>query len=82
MEKVVGVLTLTLPVGEVPDGHVSRHVAGRLTAAQGRGLKRLTAALKGANVELVSGRRVEDGAAAVRWLLEQYELTVEGKGEG
>lgn len=75
------IVVVEVPVGVIEGGHVARHVGCRLSLSQGGALKRLVSALQATGAELVPkpgasrGKRVENGADAVRWLLEQ--LTVD-----
>jgi hypothetical protein len=76
---------IVLPVGVDVEGHVMKHLGGRLSPSQALSLKRLWQGLRAANCELANGKRVEDGVGAVRWMLEQYGAAVEGavdKGSG
>lgn len=64
-------VAIPLDAVQVEGPHVARYVGLRLSRTQAVALKLLGAALRRGNVELANGRRVEDGAGVVRYLLER-----------
>lgn len=74
------VVSIQLPVGDLPSGFVARsmsHHQTRYSPAQARALKRLTVALDGAHARLANGTPVVKPYQALQWLLEQYDGAVE-----
>lgn len=76
----VGIVALSLPVEEIPDGvHVRGHVNVQLDVIQRRGLRRLQDGLNHQNLRLRNGRHVGTAADAVRWLMEEIETKASQK---
>jgi hypothetical protein len=65
-------VTIEVPLGQLDQGYLSRHVEARLTTTmQCESLRRLTNGLRQAGERLDDGKPVASYADAMRWLLEQ-----------
>lgn len=64
-EVVIGV-----PLGELGNGYLSRHVEARLTVQQATAMQRVTLGLRDRRAVMGDGKEVRTQADAVRWMLE------------
>ncbi len=64
-------VSITVPLGPLHDGYLSRHVQAQLDDRQRRNMRRMLQGLRLTGAKTISGKFVETPADAVRWMLEQ-----------
>lgn len=66
-------ITFSAPLGELPEGYISRHVEAQLSPQQARALRRIYEGCVDQGLRLANGRPVRHSADVIRYLLEQVD---------